>query len=135
MLSHLLAAAGAFRQQLLYQGGCLATERLHLLHGNSSVTDTYEVIEVRLFRCTIYAAVTELCLLLGSVPDKWGRYSAVSGSFTLRNVRTDRVVAAAGDLHRRAGACERAGADRAGSCEGLPAAGRVHALARGRAPR
>ncbi len=48
MLLHLLAAAGAFKQQLLYQGGCLATERLHLLHGNSTVTDTYEVIEVRL---------------------------------------------------------------------------------------
>ena len=40
------AAPGAFKQQLLYQGGCLAVERLHLLHGNSAVVDTYEVIEV-----------------------------------------------------------------------------------------
>ncbi len=38
--------AGAFKQQLLYQGGSLATERLHLLHGNAAVTDTYEVIDV-----------------------------------------------------------------------------------------
>ncbi|CAK0738662.1 hypothetical protein CVIRNUC_001075 [Coccomyxa viridis] len=37
--------ASAFKQQLLYQGGCLAVERLHLLHGNSAVVDTYEVIE------------------------------------------------------------------------------------------
>ena len=41
------AAPGAFKQQLLYQGGCLALERLHLLHGNSAVVDTYEVIEAR----------------------------------------------------------------------------------------
>ena len=40
------AAPGAFKQQLLYQGGCRAVERLHLLHGNSAVVDTYEVIEV-----------------------------------------------------------------------------------------
>ncbi|CAL5223878.1 g6470 [Coccomyxa viridis] len=37
--------ASAFKQQLLYQGGSLATERLHLLHGNAAVTDTYEVID------------------------------------------------------------------------------------------
>ena len=41
-----MPAAGAFKQQLLYQGGCLATERLHLLHGNAAVADTYEVIDV-----------------------------------------------------------------------------------------
>ena len=50
-----LLDAGAFKQQLLYQGGCLATERLHLLHGNAAVTDTYEVIDVSAYsnlRCS-----------------------------------------------------------------------------------
>ncbi|KAK9917412.1 hypothetical protein WJX75_004072 [Coccomyxa subellipsoidea] len=37
--------AGAFKQQLLYQGGSVATERLHLLHGNPAVADTFEVMD------------------------------------------------------------------------------------------
>ncbi|CAL8463593.1 g3127 [Coccomyxa elongata] len=37
--------AGAFKQQLLYQGGSVATERLHLLHGNPAVANTFEVMD------------------------------------------------------------------------------------------
>ena len=43
--------AGAFKQQLLYQGGSVATERLHLLHGNPAVADTFEVMDVRSASC------------------------------------------------------------------------------------
>ncbi len=39
--------AGAFKQQILYIGGAEATERLHLLHGNAAIADTFEVVDVR----------------------------------------------------------------------------------------
>ena len=41
------AGTGAFNAQVLYQGGDVDTERLHLLHGNPAVADTFEVIDVR----------------------------------------------------------------------------------------
>jgi hypothetical protein len=74
--------AGAFKQQLLYQGGSVATERLHLLHGNPAVADTFEVMDVRtrrplllcspfLFLCTVphsISLVTHACPQGAPVP-------------------------------------------------------------------
>ncbi|EIE27648.1 hypothetical protein COCSUDRAFT_64323 [Coccomyxa subellipsoidea C-169] len=99
--------AGAFKQQLLYQGGSVATERLHLLHGNPAVADTFEVIDgiytgglahANELVASGRAAASEFKLLAGYAHWPWGELQreiarghwwlvAASSDFILSSVR------------------------------------------------